>query len=93
MDRTEAIDGEVGLPVGWSFPMTRGYGSISTPAWCLPKVSSHGGLACLTLTSHSVALGGSDIKIRCARSHQTWCISQPGRRSAVRCRWPSEASI
>ena len=25
MDRTEAIDREVGLPVGWSFPMTRGY--------------------------------------------------------------------
>ena len=55
MDRTEAIDGELGLPVGCSFPMTRGYRSISTPAWCLPKVSSHGGLACLTLTSHSVA--------------------------------------
>jgi hypothetical protein len=43
----------------------------------LPKVSSHGGLACPTLTSHSVALGGSDIKLRCARSRQTWCISQP----------------
>jgi hypothetical protein len=57
MDRTEAIDREVGLPVGWSFPMTRGYGSISTPAWCLPKVSSRSALACPTVTSRPVALG------------------------------------
>ena len=70
MDRTVAVDREVGLPVGWFFPMTRGCGSISM-AWCLPNVSSRSALTCPTLTSHPVALGGSDIKIRCAHSHQT----------------------
>jgi hypothetical protein len=45
MDRTEAIDGEVGLPVGWSFPMTRRYRSISPPAWCLPKPQATAGWA------------------------------------------------
>jgi hypothetical protein len=40
-------------------------------AWCLPNVSSRSPLTCPTLTLHPVALGGSDIKIRCAHSHQT----------------------
>jgi hypothetical protein len=46
MDRTEAVDREVGLPVGWFFPRARGNGTILTSAWCLPEVSSRSALAC-----------------------------------------------
>ena len=61
MDRTEAIDREVGLPVGSSFPMARVYGVHHDVGLVFSEGLKQQRVGCPTVTSHPLAPGGSDI--------------------------------